>query len=831
MELPSLRRPSDAGSEAKEKVRPPGRPLWAYLLPVLLAALAGLALLVFFALQYMQSTRGEADRAAGRVAAEALATRVGEYLRGRRALLEVVERSAAARKALKQGDHATLEATAGALAKLLPGVIRLRLVPPGPVRPDPEGEAPMGFAGVDMVRRALQGRRTGAEIHQITAGRPYLALARPVMEGNRVLGAAFAAWPMKPLRALAATAPEFPGSLWLMQGGTDGYVISARGEGRPPAGTPGVAVPGSIWSVYYQVRSPGLDAGAMTLLAIAGAALLVIAGVLFLRLRTLAADLRADMASLAALGEAIAEGHGAGEHVPLTAAARPAMLLLCQLARKHFRNGKKGAPKLEVKQPEAGEETPPAAPGIQVEESDQRPPVKAPAEIFRAYDIRGLAGEELDAEVAAGLGWAFGELARDNGVEEVFVAHDPRLSSPELYEALCQGLAEMGLRVVELGMAPAGVLYYAMHKAPDAAAVLVTGSHNPPEYNGFKLYLRTEPVQGEQLQALQARMLKGGFQPRPGSRETRDLRRDYLDAVAQEVTLGRALTVVVDGGNGAAGETACALFELLGCEVVPLFCEPDGHFPNHHPDPSRPENLEALKAEVLARHADVGVAFDGDGDRVALVDDRGEAVWPEHLLMLLAADILRRHPGSDVIYDVKSSRHLAGFILSQGGRPIMWRSGHTRMKEKMRETGALIGGEFSGHIYIKERWFGSDDGIYVAARLLEVLADDPRPAHEQIAELPHSPATPEYQLPLNEGEALLAMQAIMAAASFPEARVVDLDGLRIEFSDSWGLVRPSNTLPALTFRFEADSEIALEEVKQRFRELLRLALPDHAPPF
>jgi phosphomannomutase/phosphoglucomutase len=469
--------------------------------------------------------------------------------------------------------------------------------------------------------------------------------------------------------------------------------------------------------------------------------------------------------------------------------------------------------------------------GIEVHETHQRMPVTAPANIFRAYDVRGLAGKELTPEVAQGLGWALAEMARANGVSRAYVAHDPRLSSAELYEALADGLMGQGMQVIELGMGPVALLYHAMHQDPESAAVMVTGSHNPPEYNGFKLYLRTEPVQGEQLLALRERMLEGGFEPVQGACEQRDVRREYLDAVAASVTLSRPHRIVVDAGNGAAGELACALFEMLGCDVTPLHCEPDGRFPHHHPDPSQPENLEDLRREVMARHADLGVAFDGDGDRIGVVDNRGETVWSEQLLMLLAADVLRRHPGADVIYDVKSSRHLAGFILSNGGRPIMWRSGHSLMKAKMRETGALVGGEFSGHIYIKERWSGSDDAIYVAARLLEIFADDPRPVHEQVAELPYGIGTPEYQLRMSEGEPLSTMQAIMAAADFPDARVVDLDGLRIEFDDAWGLVRPSNTVPSLVFRFEADTPEALEMIKQRFRELMQQALPDRDLPF
>jgi phosphomannomutase/phosphoglucomutase len=301
--------------------------------------------------------------------------------------------------------------------------------------------------------------------------------------------------------------------------------------------------------------------------------------------------------------------------------------------------------------------------------------------------------------------------------------------------------------------------------------------------------------------------------------------------VGREIQLARPLKVVVDAGNGVAGDLAIATFEALGCEVVPVFCEPDGSFPNHHPDPSQPENLASLALEVAAQEADIGIAFDGDGDRLGVIDEAGKAIWPDRLLMLLAADVLGRHPGVDIIYDVKSSRHLASFVLSHGGRPIMWQSGHSRMRAKMLETGALLGGEFSGHLFIKERWYGFDDAIYAAARLLEIMALDSRPASAMFAEIPDSPASPEYQLMLEEGRSAELMQALDPHKVFDDARLVELDGLRVEFAEGWGLIRPSNTTPALTFRFEADDERALEGIKSRFRDLLQRVAPDLEAPF
>jgi len=806
-----------------------------YFLPVAAGVFLALAMVTWLALEFIDDLQVQSARTSVQGTARALSERIGGFLAARRELLGLVTRSSTVRRALEGGEVETLRRAAQAAVALLPGALQLRLFPQVDVVPDPRGKAPMGFAGVDMVRRALQGMHPPAEIHQIMAGRPYLAMALPIEQDKRVLGVAFVAWPLGQLRSLVSV-PNVPGVLWMVQGGADGYVIATNGTGRPPAGAESVVVPGSIWRIFYQLTPHSTGEEASLLLAIAGGALLLVLGLLFLRQQALARDLRRDMATLMALGEAIQRGHGAGEYVPRTSMACDAMLSLSEMARQAY--DKRTATRVEP-QPVAVADKPKRAQprgseahtGIEVRETHQRMPVKVPANIFRAYDVRGLTGKELTPEVAQGLGWALAEMAQAGGVSRVYVAHDPRLSSDELYEALADGLMGQGMQVIELGMGPVALLYHAMHQDPESAAVMVTGSHNPPEYNGFKLYLRTAPVQGEQLLALRERMLNGGFEPVLGSREQRDVRREYLDTVVESISLGRSYKIVVDAGNGAAGELACALFEMLGCDVVPLYCEPDGRFPHHHPDPSQPENLEDLRREVVARNADLGIAFDGDGDRIGVVDDRGEPVWPEQLLMLLAADVLRRHPGGDVVYDVKSSRHLAGFILSNGGRPIMWRSGHSLMKAKMRETGALVGGEFSGHIYIKERWSGSDDAIYVAARLLEVFADDLRPLHEQVADLPYGVATPEYQLRMAEGEPQRVMQMVMAAASFPDARVIGLDGLRIEFDDAWGLVRPSNTVPSLVFRFEADSEEALEAVKQRFRDLIQQAIPDKEVPF
>ncbi|MCB1727839.1 MAG: phosphomannomutase/phosphoglucomutase [Gammaproteobacteria bacterium] len=459
------------------------------------------------------------------------------------------------------------------------------------------------------------------------------------------------------------------------------------------------------------------------------------------------------------------------------------------------------------------------------------PKIDIPDTLFRAYDVRGVVGQALTGPFAELLGQAVATLVQEQGGHRVAVARDARPSSPQLAEALVRGLNAGGCDVLDIGQAPTPLLYFAMHTQPVQAGVVVTGSHNPADYNGFKIVIGDRVLDGDELLALRRRMLEGVFSQGNGSIERIDLVAEYVEAVVREVQLARPLKVVVDAGNGVAGDLAVATLEALGCEVVPLFCEPDGSFPNHHPDPSQPDNLASLMLEVQAQDADIGIALDGDGDRLGVIDNTGANVWPDSILMLLAADILGRHPGVDILYDVKSSRHLASFILGHGGRPIMWKSGHSRMRAKMLETGALLGGEFSGHLFIKERWFGFDDAVYAAVRVLELLALEPRGASELFAELPSSPSTPEYHLMLEEGQSRELMRALDAHKVFDDARLVELDGLRVEFGSGWGLIRPSNTTPSLTFRFEADDERSLEEIKSRFRDLLRRVAPDMQAPF
>ncbi|ABI58185.1 phosphomannomutase/phosphoglucomutase [Alkalilimnicola ehrlichii MLHE-1] len=467
------------------------------------------------------------------------------------------------------------------------------------------------------------------------------------------------------------------------------------------------------------------------------------------------------------------------------------------------------------------------------EKKDQAPGL--PDSIFRTYDIRGIVTQGFNADVARLLGRAIGSEAADQGQRRVIVARDGRHSSPELVAGLTEGLQQVGRDVIDLGCVPTPLMYFATHHLGTGAGVMVTGSHNPPEYNGMKIMAGGRTLSGDDIQDLRRRVHEGDYAraDAPGTRETYDIVPDYLARVTGDVRPDRPLKVVLDAGNGVAGAVAPALFRALGCEVEALYCEVDGSFPNHHPDPAEPKNVAELIDRVRAGGADVGLAFDGDGDRLGVVDNEGRIIWPDRQLMLYAQDVLSRRPGEPVIFDVKCSAHLARVIREAGGEPCMWKTGHSLIKAKLKETGAPLAGEMSGHIFFEERWYGFDDALYTGARLLEILARRAGSSAEVFAALPDAVSTPELRVNLEEGEPTPLMERLLAAGRerFTDATLHTIDGLRVEFPDGWGLIRSSNTTPSLVLRFEADDEAALERIKAAFRALLESIRPGLSLPF
>jgi len=454
-----------------------------------------------------------------------------------------------------------------------------------------------------------------------------------------------------------------------------------------------------------------------------------------------------------------------------------------------------------------------------------------PAEIFKAYDIRGIVGRTLTRDIVRRIGQGLGSLAIERGQPAIAVGRDGRLSGPELAAALSEGIRQAGMDTIDLGCVPTPVVYFAAHELGCQSCVAVTGSHNPPDYNGLKMVIGGETLAGEAIQQIRQRVDAGRLYAGSGHTRSADVSPAYLARIIGDVSLARPMKIAIDCGNGVAGGLAPQLFSALGCQLVELFCQVDGNFPNHHPDPSKPENLRDLVDALASSDAELGLAFDGDGDRLGVVTRNGEIIFPDRQLMLFAADVLQRCPGQAIIYDVKCTRRLAPWIRQHGGEPLMWKTGHALVKAKLKETGAPLAGEMSGHVFFKERWYGFDDGLYAAARLLEILSRAADPS-ALLAALPDSSSTPELNIAMREGEPFALIEELRQNANFAGAReIITIDGLRVEYADGFGLARPSNTTPVVVLRFEADDASALERIQADFRRVLHAARPDLRLPF
>ncbi len=476
-------------------------------------------------------------------------------------------------------------------------------------------------------------------------------------------------------------------------------------------------------------------------------------------------------------------------------------------------------------------------------------PPSSPAAIdpglFKAYDIRGVVERNLTRAAAQAIGAALGSEGLERGVQEIAVGRDGRLSGPWLRDALIEGIRSTGVNVVDIGLVATPMLYFATYHLHTGSGVEITGSHNPPEYNGLKIVLAGEALYGEGLQGLYRRIVAGHLVRAsvPGTLRAVDIRQAYLDRIIDRsqggVTLARPMRIVIDCGNGVAGAVAGDLYRSLGCSVTELFCDVDGHFPNHHPDPAHPENLQDLIKSVHATGAELGLAFDGDGDRLGVVTRSGKIIFPDRQIMLFAKDVLAARPGAEIVFDVKCTRHIAPWVRQLGGRPTMWRTGHSLIKARLRETGAAFAGEMSGHLFFNDRWYGFDDGLYAGARLLEILSRSADPSAELEA-LPDATSTPELQLQTAEGDNVRIVQALLALAHDPAGaqrhfpgvqEIITIDGIRVEYPDGFGLARPSNTTPVVVLRFEADNDAALARIQAAFRAAIAAVAPDARLPF
>ncbi|MBU1424230.1 MAG: phosphomannomutase/phosphoglucomutase [Gammaproteobacteria bacterium] len=454
-----------------------------------------------------------------------------------------------------------------------------------------------------------------------------------------------------------------------------------------------------------------------------------------------------------------------------------------------------------------------------------------PKEIFKAYDIRGIVGKTLTNEIVEAIGHAIGSEAVARKQHSIAIGRDGRLSGPEFAKALAQGIRKSGIDVIDVGRVATPMTYFAAFQLKTDCAVMITGSHNPPDYNGLKMVLAGETLSGETIQKLRTRIETNDLAHGNGSYSQYDIAPEYLARIVGDIKLARPLNITVDCGNGVAGDFAAKLYRGIGCKVTELFCEVDGNFPNHHPDPSDPHNLVDLIAALRDNDSELGLAFDGDGDRLGVVTKDGKIIFPDRQLMLFAADVLSRNAGAEIIFDVKSTRNLFPWIREHGGKPTLWKTGHSLVKAKMRETGALLAGEMSGHVFFKERWYGFDDGLYAGARLLEILSKV-ADANATLNALPDAVCTPELHIHTAEGVNHSLIARLQDEARFTDAKdIITIDGLRVEYPDGFGLMRPSNTTPVIVLRFEADDAAALRRIQDDFRRVLLKAAPALSLPF
>ncbi len=764
-------------------------------------------------------------------------------------------------EALQSQDSAQLQTAERGLG-YWDAVVDAHLNLPGQATQNASRAAPMNFAALDLLRRVEGGQSPAPEAYKIgqrwlvySAAPLRLADSQP-LQGTLLL--------VTDLQRLLAALPPLPagiGQLQLTQQFGNGPAQLLAQLGHAPQGSALAFSSGNPnWKLDF-IPGPALTQSAFSALPLLLAALLALGGALFgllLLHNAMQIRLRRDAEQLGQLVQELS----AGKAVKAFSLRLPALNALAQnlarLPRRQTEHGDNQASTVPggAAHP-AQRSAQPAEPidplfqdtdifDIDILDEDQdllgleQAPAMSntphtapnlPASIFRAYDIRGVVGDTLTPETAYWVGRAVGSESIACGEPNVSVGRDGRLSGPELVQSLIQGLLESGCQVSDIGMVPTPALYYAANVLAGKSGVMLTGSHNPPDYNGFKIVVAGDTLANEQIQALRQRIETNDLASGMGSVEQVEILERYFKQIRDDIALAKPLKVVVDCGNGAAGVIAPQLIEALGCSVIPLFCDVDGNFPNHHPDPGKPENLVDLIAKVKEENADLGLAFDGDGDRVGVVTNTGTIVYPDRLMMLFAKDVVSRNPGADIIFDVKCTRRLGALISGYGGRPVMWKTGHSLIKKKMKETGALLAGEMSGHIFFKERWFGFDDGIYSAARLLEILSQDKRDAEQVFAAFPSDLSTPEINITVTEESKFSIIDALQRDGHWGEGSITTLDGVRVDYPKGWGLVRASNTTPVLVLRFEADSAEELQRIQEVFRAQLYTVAPALNLPF
>ncbi len=769
--------------------------------------------------------------------------------------------------AVSGGNPAALKGAAERLEKHFPFIRKIRILPIGTIEPDQTNVPRMGFGDIDMVKATFQDNPLPAIQGEVGPDR-HLAITRRIMHGNQAVGVILASLSFDFINQTLKEGTVENGYMEIRQGK---LLLSNIGDKNELTEDDfnHLNVAGTSWDLYFPDPNSGSLGQILTIFSFIFIPALLVLAAFFVAYRQLSETLSQDLDWILQAFKDVLINRPKGSY-PVSLPGMNAVI--ASMVRFNREVELQGASAITSANddfelegffdeltdmptvPQVSPSTPPqpeAMPAneMKIQETVPKTPetlapeiIAKPEEIpeiidpksaiFRAYDIRGIVGETLTKEIVYDIGRALASEAKELGSQIVVIGRDGRISSPTLAEALSRGIASTGCNVLDIGMVPTPVLYFVVQHTDGRTGVMITGSHNPAEYNGLKMMIKGETLAGARIQQLKQRIDKQDFMTGNGSIEQNGMFvSEYIGTLCEDIQVTRSMKIVIDCGNGVAGELAPVLFKNLGCEIIELHCEVDGNFPNHHPDPSKPENLADLITAVKQNNADVGIAFDGDGDRLGVIDSKGNIIWPDRQMMLFAKDVLAGKPGSEIIYDVKCSRHLSEQIVKYGGRPLMWKTGHSFMKAKLKETGAKLAGEMSGHIFFNDRWFGFDDALYSAARLLQILSEDTRPSSEVFASFPDSINTPELNVELAEGENFKFIEGMFAAAKFTGGKITDIDGMRIDFSDGWGLVRASNTTPSLVIRFEADSKEALENIQAQFRDIMRTVKPDIKLPF
>ena len=750
------------------------------------------------------------------------------------------------------------------LNALIPYSLKLRIIANGSAKVDKKNFPPLTFSAVDMIQNAEIGETIHPEVFT-TDNQRILNWVKTIKRDEEVIGSLFASINFNALLGKATSSTHADTSVQLIQQFKNGTPLTLFSQGSKQTQSSAIRSEKKTgnpnWTVIYTVTPISMTNRLIA--SIPPLLIVFIFGITaaFLAFRSLEKHLRVDSALLISHLEEIKFGQYSKtpsfsvlfmetlDHTLerifsdfKTESTTPFQVSASSAQEEGEREDSEtsspftqsdAAPDSDANpEPPAGFELPEnldgnskefpghGLPSAEVDDQLEIPDI--PTSIFRAYDIRGIVDKDITVETIRLLGQSIGSEAITKGEQRIFVGRDGRLSSPVLCEALVEGLLSTGINVTNIGIVPTPMLWFACHtERGSQSGVMVTGSHNPAHYNGLKIMIAGNTLSGKSVLALRDRLIRNAIEKGAGEENTESIKEDYINHIAEDVILATPMTIVLDCGNGAASEVAPELFNELGCNTIPLFAEIDGNFPNHHPDPSREENLEDLKAAVKENKADIGIAFDGDGDRIGIVTPSGKVIWPDRLMMLYAKDLLVRSPGADIIFDVKCSRRLPELISNLGGRPLMWKTGHSMIKGKLKEMNAALAGEMSGHIFFNDRWFGFDDALYCGARLLEILSTESEDVEHVFASLPESLATPEIFIPVPEDRKFQIIQSLEEVGQFGSGKMNTIDGIRVDYPKAWGLIRASNTTPALTARFEAHNEEALVQIHSLFQKQLK----------